>query len=242
MAAFAALLAVSLAGLILSAVGIAHQLLPRQFTAAQQRQISAWETERRWRALAAGSIFPDSVVYELPATTVNASTGLVLDARRLGISTQTNCAIGVSDQAAHILSQHGCSAVLRATYVDSSGSLVATVAVAVLPGSAAARMVVTALTGTSGSSPMLVRTLRVASTPAARFGDAQRQLSSAVGAGPYVILSTAGFTDGRRRVGISADPYLVAEMTSLEEGLAHSTGAALGSQPPAPTCPGAPGC
>jgi hypothetical protein len=242
LAAFVALLAVGLGGLAVAAVGVAHQLLPRQFTAAQQRQIIAWEMERRWRALPAGKIFPESVHYQLSAVTVDASGGLVLDARRLGIARRTSCDAAVSAAAARILSRYGCSAALRATYVDSSGSMVATVAVVVLPDSAAARTVVRALGGSARGLPMLVRPLRVPGTPAAGFGTRQRQLSGATFAGPYVLLSTAGFADGRPRVQISADPYLDQEMTSLTGGLVGSAGAVLGSRPPAPVCPGTPGC
>src|SRR5580700_796434 len=43
----AALLGV--AGLIASAAGLATQIMPRRFSAAQQRQIMAWETAGRWR-------------------------------------------------------------------------------------------------------------------------------------------------------------------------------------------------
>ncbi len=89
---------------------------------------------------------------------------------------------------------------MRATYVDASGSLVATVAVAVLPDTAAERAAVQDLTGSGAISPRLVRALAVPRTPAGAFGQAQRQLTRAVGAGPYVILSTAGFADGRRHV------------------------------------------
>ena len=236
------LLAVGVVGLAVAGVGIARQLLPRQFTAAEQRQIMAWEVERRWRALPAGTIFPDSVPYQLPAAAVYASGGLQLQAHRLGIAAQASCSADVSAAAARILTAHGCSAVLRATYVDSSGSIVATIAVAVLPGSTAARTVLVDLTAGSRTAPMLLRTLRVARTAAASFGDAQRQLSTAGRAGPYVILSTVGFADGRRWVPVAADRYLDQEMTSLAQGLTRAASAVLGSQPPPPSCPGTPGC
>jgi hypothetical protein len=242
LAAFAALLAVGLAGLAVSAVGIAHQLLPRQFTVAQRRQITAWELERRWRALPAGAIFPASVSYSVPGAALNSASSLTLQARLLSISAKTTCAAAVSGLAAQILSQNGCTAAMRATYVDASGSLVATVAVAVLPDTAAQRTVVRDLAGSGHVSSALVRVLRVASTPAARFGDAERQLTRALGAGPYVVLSTAGFTDGRHHVRLAADPYLEREMASLASGLATSAGRMLGKPPPPLVCPGAPGC
>lgn len=239
--AFGALLAVGLAGLAVSAVGIAHQLLPRQFSRAQQRQIAAWEVARRWRATPAGRIFPSSVGYELqPATLAVADTGLNLEAQRLAIGGQSVCATGLTGSAEHILTRLGCSALLRATYVDSSGSIVATVAVAVMPNVAAASAVAKDLDAGSASSAMVLRPLAVARTQAAGFRDPE--LSTALSAGPYVILSTAGFSNTRRGARINADRYLDGEMTSLVTGLTASARHALATLPPVPTCPGAPGC
>jgi hypothetical protein len=241
--AFGALLAVGLVGLAVSAVGIAHQLLPRHFTAAQQRAIATWEVQRRWRAAPAGTIFPESVPYYLPASLLNASAGMALHARLLGISPTTSCAHAVSRIAVRLLRAHGCSAALRATYVDASGSLVATVAVAVLPSTKAAGAVVNDLSQDgSASSPSLVRTLAVARTPAAGFGAAQRRLSYIMPAESYVIMATAGFADGRDRVRIAGDDYLDGELSSLAVGLVGRAKSVLGSSPATPACPGAPGC
>jgi hypothetical protein len=242
--AFGALLAAGLVGLAFAAVGIAHQLLPRHFTAAQQRAIATWEVDRRWRADPAGTIFPASVPYYLPASLLNASAGITLHARLLGISTGTSCAQAVSKTAIRLLLRtHGCSDALRATYVDASGSMVATVAVAVLPTTTAAGAVVNDLSQEGvASSPALVRTMAVARTPAARFGAAQRQLSYITGAESYVIMATAGFADGRGRVSVAADDYLDGELSSLAIGLADKAKSVLGGSPATPACPGAPGC
>jgi hypothetical protein len=235
-------MAAGLAGLAISAVGIAHNLLPRQFTVAQRRQIAGWELERRWRALPAGAIFPDSVSYSVPGLELNSASSLTLQAHLLSISPTTTCAAAVSGTAAQILSQHGCTAAMRATYVDSSGSLVATVAVAVLPDAAGERAVIQDLTGSGHVSAALVQALPVARTSASDFGDPQRQVTSAIGAGPYVILSTAGFADGRHHVRLAADRYLQTEMSSLTSGLASAAERALGKPLPPLACPGAPGC
>jgi hypothetical protein len=241
-ALFGLLLAAGLCGLAVSAFGVAHQLLPRQFTVAQQRRIMTWQMTRRWRAESAGQIFPQTVRYDLSATVLDSSQGLVLAAHRLGIATQTSCAAGLTAKAARILVAHGCSAVLRVSYLDASGSLVATMAVAVLPDAQAARMATGELTGTPARNPALVQSLRVARTAAAAFGDAQRQLSRTSYGGPYVIMTTVGFADGRHRVRVSADQYLDQEMLSLVNGLSRSADAALGRPPATPVCPGAPGC
>lgn len=249
--AFACLLSASLLGLAVAAVGIAHQLLPRQFTVAQQRAISNWQMERRWRSLPVGEIFPASVWYVVPGEALGSAQGLKLRARRLGVTpSTTNCSRAISAAVDHIVTEHGCLAALRATYVDASGSMVATVAVAVLPDSQAASAVVSDLGRTSNGSliwqtsrsQQMARALRVAGTPAASFGNQQRQLSQALGAGPYVILSSAGFSDGRRWVHVVSDHYLDQEMLSLTTGLVRSVGHVLGAPPPVPACPGAPGC
>jgi hypothetical protein len=238
--AFGLVLTVGLAGLALSAVGIAHQLLPRRFTTAQRRAISAWEMERRWRALPAGKIFPASVSYQVLGGALNAPGSLELDARRLGISPATKCSAASSGTAMRVLSHHGCSAAMRATYVDSSGSMVATVTVAVLPSAPDADAVVKALPD-SGADWMVTRTLRVAGTPAAGFDNDDRQLSNSEAVGSYVIMVTAGFSDGRHHMP-QTEGYAGIEMLSLLSGLTHAAISALGAPLPVPSCPGAPGC
>jgi hypothetical protein len=235
-------LLVGLAGLAVSAVGIAHNLLPRQFTVAQRRQITAWELERRWRSLPAGAFFPRSVSYTVPGIDLNSEANLTLQARLLSVSPTTTCAAAVTGIATQLLSKHACQAAMRATYVDSSGALVATLMVAVLPSTAAQHSIVEALTGSGTTSPVLVRTLRVAHTAAAGFGIAQRQLTQTGGAGPYLILSTAGFADGRHRVRLSGDAYLGTELSSLASGLVTSAERVFAKPVPPIVCPGAPGC
>lgn len=236
------LLAVGLGGLAVSAIGIAHQLLPRRFTPSQRRAIAAWEVQRRWRALPAGSIFPGSVPYQISGGVLDGGNALTLAAERLQISPATDCTTAATGRAAAMLLAHGCSAALRATYVDASGGLVATVVVAVLPSASAAHAVWAGLSSAADPAGFLVRPLAVSGSPAAHFGDSQRQVSRAADAGPYVVMATAGFSDGRTTLHISADPYQAAELSSLAAGLIQSAGQTLGHPPPAPRCPGAPGC
>ncbi|HYK68876.1 MAG TPA: hypothetical protein VEV45_13075 [Streptosporangiaceae bacterium] len=240
-AVFTVLLVVGLAGLAATAVGIAHGVLPRQFTAAQRRQISTWEMERRWRALPAGKIFPASVSYTVPAGDLNASSDLTLQAQRLAISPAASCTGAFAPAAGRVLVQHGCSTVLRATYLDASGSMVATIAVAVLPSSSAASAAYGGLPGTAAGTPGPAGAFPVPGTPAAGFGDADRQLSSGIAAGPYVIVSTAGFSDDRTQR-LSPANYVSQEMDSLANGLVTAVQKVLGRPPPRPVCPGAPGC
>jgi hypothetical protein len=233
---------VALCGLAAAAAGVARQLLPREFTPAQQRQIMTWEMSRRWRAMPAGWIFPAAVTYSIPGQALEASQALQLPAHRLGIAPQAGCASGVSAAGGAVLTADRCAALLRATYIDATGSMLVTVGIAVLPSSAAAARAAQLLSATGHGQDLAVHALPVAGTLAGNFRDEQRELSTAVGAGPYVVMATAGFTDGRGRVPLATDAYYDQEMTSLTFGLAETIAERIGAQPAIPSCPGAPGC
>jgi len=234
-------LLVGTAGLAASAAGVSSQLLPRRFTVAQQQQIMTWEMGRRWQALPAGTIFPATITYQLPGYALASSTQLPLTAYRVGISRQATCAKAADPAAARVLSAHHCTAVIRATYADETDSMLVTVGVAVMPGASAARAAAGELSSGSGLHPG-VRAAAFRGTLAASFGDRQRQLSWATSAGPYVILSTAGYASGMPEEDVASDPYADQELTSLAGGVANAVGTPLGVQPAPPRCPGAPGC
>ncbi len=229
------------AGLAASAAGVSAHLLPRKFTAAQQQQIMAWETARRWRTMPAGKIFPPTITYQLPAYTLEAGAQLPLTAHRVGIARQATCKAASDPAAAAVLATHRCAAVLRATYADQTDSMLVTVGVAVMPGATAAKSAAGQLS--SGRQPHPgVDALSFRDTLAQAFGDQQRQLSWAISEGPYLVMSTVGYADGRPREQVSSDPYVSQEMTSLADGVADAVGIPLGAPPSPPRCPGAPGC
>src|SRR5215469_16424393 len=58
-----ATLMIALTALIVAVIGVSIQLLPRQFTQAQQQKIMAWEVAGRWRDLSAGQVFPVTIRY-----------------------------------------------------------------------------------------------------------------------------------------------------------------------------------
>jgi hypothetical protein len=236
-----ALLFVGTAGLAASAAGVSAQLLPRKFTAVQQQQIMNWEAARRWRVLSAGKIFPATISYQLSAAALAGSTGLPLTAYRVGISPQTSCAMASDPAAARLLSAGHCSAMLRATYADETDSMLVTVGVAVMPSARAARSAARALPAGLQLHPG-IRAVAFGGTLAASFGNRERQLDWAISAGPYLILSTVGYADGRPEVPVSSDSYMDQEMTSLANGVVGAVSAPLGAPPPVPRCPGAPGC
>lgn len=245
MTAVIALIA-ALAGLVIAAIGLGTQLLPRQFTPAQQQQIMAWEVAGRWHDLPAGKIFHGTVRYGPPAALSGAGVGATLIARRLGIARQASCHAAADPAAASVLSRDGCEAVLRATYTDGTDTYVGTVGVVPFPAMArasAARRELSAKRSraTRGRAPG-VRTVPVGGTPAGRFTDSRRQLSASIVLGPYLVMYTVGYADGRPLVPVAADSYADAEMSSFAMGVAESAATALGAPPATPHCPGAPGC
>ena len=236
-------LALGLIGLTASLFGVATQLLPRRFTAEQQREIVNWEFGRNWRVLSAGAIFPTSVSYAPPAV-LDGGPAVSLTAGRIGIAQQATCRAAADPAAAAVLVRNGCSAVLRATYTDGTKSYVVTVGVAVLPSTAQAAAAVKELghaAEVGGIAPG-VRAVPFKDTPAAWFTSQRRQLSGSLWAGTYVALYTVGYADSRPREPVSGDSYADGEMSSVGLGVARAVLSAVAPPVATPHCPGTPGC
>ena len=248
-----AALLLGVAGFAISMTGVAIWLLPRQFTASQERQIVAWEVVGRWQTLPAGRIFPASVPYQLPAQVLDETAPLNLKAMRVSIAPQeTDCAKAVTSTAAGaVLRTEGCESVLRATYVDVTRSYVMTVGIAVLPTAAAAATADTGLSqprlaaarDSDGASRLAAGVLVVRFRgAAAQLYDYSRQISDSFTAGPYLVMYAVGYSDSRPRLPVSDDSYSDAEMTNMAQGVAESVAATLDAAPVRPHCPGTPGC
>ncbi|MGN6677041.1 MAG: hypothetical protein ACTHKL_04585 [Streptosporangiaceae bacterium] len=239
---------IGLGGLGVAALGIHGELKPRTFTPAQQKRIEAWEIAKRWRTTSKDHLFPASVQYKLGKS--GSADALSLTAMRLGVAPQATCKIGggASRQFRSILGRDGCEALLRSTYTDSTSSLVVTAGIAVLTSPAGAINAAKFLTGgaTAGQGglarQLVLRPFRVFGTPAANYSYPQRQMSWAVAAGPYLVMATVGYADGRPRVQVNGDSYAFQEMTSLARGITGRIAAPLAAAPPVPRCPGAPSC
>lgn len=232
---------VALVGLSASVAAIVPSLLPRSFSPAQQQRITAWEVGKRWRTWPAGRIFPSVIFYQVPGSALASTRGVRLPAHRIGIAPEASCKSATDPAAWRVLARNGCTAVLRATYQDSTGAFAVTVGIAVLPAPAKAIGSARALPG--GSSPRPgVRAVGFPHTLAASFGDAGRQLAASATTGPYLIMSTVGYADGRHHVRQAADPYAQAEMVSVAEGVSGWIGSRIGASPPPPSCPGGPAC
>lgn len=155
---------------------------PAEATAAgQQEQASLWQR------LTAGQIFPGTVGY---VTAAGASETATL----VGIASPTSCASSADAAVTQALAKAGCETMLRATYIDPSGTVLATVGVAVLRSSGAAQQVY----DTFGSnSTQGVRAVAFPGTASAAFTDAAREMFGSNFGGPYVFFYTAGYADGR---------------------------------------------
>ncbi|MBO0814556.1 MAG: hypothetical protein J2P30_05305 [Actinobacteria bacterium] len=238
-------LLVALAGLVLSAAAAAVQFLPRHFSAAQRSQIMAWEVGKRWRSWPAGRIFPSAIGYELPGSAFGGGRSLALRAQRVGIAPQASCRNATARAAGRLLVKRGCVAVLRATYQDTTQTFAVTVGVAVLPATSTtdtpAAAAASALHKSGGPQPWL-RAVSFRHTATAHFAGPGHKVAWSHAAGPYLVLATVGYADGRPWLSRGHDTYTRAELTSLATGVGHWLAGRLGAPPPVPHCPGSPGC
>jgi NAD(P)-dependent dehydrogenase (short-subunit alcohol dehydrogenase family) len=191
---WAVTLAVGVAAVILlvaavGAAGRAHAELTRKPTPAELSAAAALVEASRWQRWPAGQIFPAQLPY---------TTDLLNDetARRAGIAPGYGCAAAVDASLAALTRRYGCRAALRASYLDQLGGVVYTLGVLAFPGPRGAAGFFSHYS--AGRSPVRgLRALALPGTPAAAFADAARQTATASLDGPYVVLTVAGYADGR---------------------------------------------
>jgi hypothetical protein len=85
-----------------------------------------------WRNETAEKLFPPTIG-AISSGAYDVSDKKLAQWSRMGISQDTSCVKGLSGQTREKAEKLGCKAVLRATYVDLTGEMVATVAIVVLP-------------------------------------------------------------------------------------------------------------
>ena len=191
---WAVTLAVGIAAIILlvAAVGAAdraHAELTRKPTAAELSAAAAFGEASRWQRRPAGQIFPAGLPYRTDLR--NGET-----ARRAGIAPGYGCAAAVDAALGALTRRYGCRAALRASYLDQPGGVVYTLGVLAFAGPPAAAGFFSHYS--AGRSPVRgLHALALPGTPAAAFADAARQAASASLYGPYVVLTVAGYADGR---------------------------------------------
>lgn len=221
-----AIIAVSAVVVLLGTIGLLSETRSRPLTPAEQNQYKQEEIARRWQAWPATGVFPEEVKY------------LGLDraqqyARRVGIAPETECAKGVDASVAGVLENHGCVTMLRATYIDQTASFVFTVGVAVLKDEASR---VSATEELTQDDRVGVLPVAFPGTVSERFGPDQRQRTSWVGAGPYIVFSTAGYADGRTRAAIPPEEILHPELWPAAKSIGNQIAYFLADPPKVPPC------
>ncbi|MFC4056800.1 hypothetical protein ACFOWE_00695 [Planomonospora corallina] len=155
-----------------------------------------------WRNVPAEKIFPERISMRRDAP----------DAQwvRLGIAPQTSCAAGLTGRTAERAEAAGCQGVVRATYADPAGDMVATVAVIGLPGRTAEDEIGEYLRRQADEDrpDLAVRSHPVPGTVAARWRDDRRNAATGVGVFTsyihHVVAVTTGAADGRLATRIPA--------------------------------------
>jgi hypothetical protein len=178
-----------LAGLVVAAVAAVQVVgeLTRQPTQVERDRAAIQEVARRWQAWPVGKIFPPTLPYTL-------DVGGAEKARRVGIDPSGSaCDTAVEARVAGTLRGYGCRGALRATYLDQLAGLAITVGVVAFPDERAAALAKAKLPRTTPG----LRTLALPGSVVARFTDAARQTSVARQGGPYIVLATIGYADGR---------------------------------------------
>jgi hypothetical protein len=183
--ALVALIVVGLAGVLGGGAALGKELT-RKATKAEQAAALAAEIASRWQRLPAGKIFPETISY------INAQ-GDTATAALAAIAPRTSCQQALEPGVFQHVHTFGCTAMLRATYVDAAGTLAATVGVAVMSSAAD-------LAGMGDLDPMKAGSglyaVPASGTVASAFGNKQRGADGAEIAGPYLLLFTAGHADG----------------------------------------------
>ncbi|MEU8361823.1 hypothetical protein AB0C27_37980 [Nonomuraea sp. NPDC048882] len=220
------IIAVSAVVVLLGTVGMVAETRSRPLTPAEQNQYKQEEIARRWQAWPASGVFPEEVRY------------LGLDraqqyARRVGIAPETECAKGVDASVAGVLQSHGCLTMLRATYIDQTASFVITVGVAVLKDEASR---ISAAEELTQDDRVGVLPVAFPGTVSERFGPDQRQRTGWVGAGPYLVFSTAGYADGRTRAAIPPEEILHSELWPAAKSIGNQIAYFLADPPKVPPC------
>lgn len=159
--------------------------------------------ETAWRDVPVDQLFPPTVQSRLASLDLGAQRTFV----RVRVADPAPCSTALDPELLRVLSGYGCARVLRAAYLDSTGTLAGTAGIVVLdrlagPGAPldaadkdlASRGIAAALLPTQ---PGLW--VRIVPGAPGGFSDAARLVGyGALGsAPPYLFLATAGLADGR---------------------------------------------
>jgi hypothetical protein len=177
--------------------------LVREPTRAEIEAAGEKEIAARWRTLTAAQIFPAKV--STPGKDgYGKRVSPAFGATRVGIAPAAACEETFDAPLARILVKHGCRTVLRATYVDDSGTLAATIGVAVMPSRARANSAEADAGAGLGAHVVKerygVRVAEFPGTAAAGFRDSlRRDFWLDTNGTPYMVFRSSGWLVSRGR-------------------------------------------
>jgi hypothetical protein len=167
---------------------LAHARLTSRPTSAELSAAAATAVADRWRTWPAGRIFPAQLGYRNPSLLIQET------ASRVGISPTTGCRAGIDATLDRLASRYRCRGLVRATYVDELQGVVFTIGVLAFASARQAGGFVQALSGGGVSG---VQAAAFGGTAGAAFTNAARQAFTSTHQGPYAVLTTSGYADGR---------------------------------------------
>ncbi|HYK66452.1 MAG TPA: hypothetical protein VEV45_00805 [Streptosporangiaceae bacterium] len=167
---------------------VARRDATRPPTAAERAAAEATAVAQRWRVWTAGRIFPASLSYSTSLLTTET-------AARVAIANRTSCAAALDPSLAALTVTDRCQAGLRAAYLDQLQGIVYTVGVLAFP-SARLAAAFARRVPTSGPSALVLRAVELPGTATALASDQSRQAATSRTAGPFVVLTVAGYADG----------------------------------------------
>lgn len=180
---------ICLMGAVVAATKV-HRDLARKPTAAELTRAAAKEAARRWQAWPLGKIFPA----KLPFT---ADLEVSERATRVGLDHPRDCSAAVDQRLAPVLSRYGCRGVVRATYLDQRQAVVFTIGLMAFPSEHAAALARSRIEKMPPGRGSGLRALAIPKTASAWFSNGARQAATMTAGGTYLVLTTAGYADGR---------------------------------------------
>ncbi|WP_225878333.1 hypothetical protein [Spongiactinospora rosea] len=220
------ILMVAAVTVLLGTIGLLRETRSRPLTVAERADYVRTDIARRWHAWPADVVFPDELEYLGLERTQQY-------ARRVGIAPESPCAAGLDASVGRVVGAHDCRTLLRATYVDQTSTFAITVGVAVF---ASEEDRVRAAAELPADDRVGVRPVAFPRTATELFGAAQRQRNGWVGAGPYLVFSTAGYSDGRTRDAVPPEELLHSELWPAAQSVAGRIARSLGEPPTVPRC------
>ncbi|MFC5216065.1 hypothetical protein [Streptomyces coerulescens] len=150
-----------------------------------------------WRNETADRLFPATVGE--PSYQHDASDRKVAQWSRMGVSQDTSCSKGLSGETKETAERLGCEAVLRATYVDLTGEMLATVAIIVVPEGTAGQEMGEFLDSQEQADvpDAAVVPFAVQGTLAAKWRENRRNGMGGDALEGYAVAVTTGAVDGR---------------------------------------------